>query len=1129
MSDPNQSAEKKETGNRFRRLLNSSENTDMVPQKPEEPISGETKPGDQVPEKHESNSTGSIQTPPIDQNTDLSPIVDDTAPVSNAVDEVQTKLPVSETPTNLSDQVLSATNTQRVAPAIDEYGMPIPGRVNRNIVTPTPINPAQKYKARYRPGATQSPPAQKPKSKTRADSSKVQNTNRKPNKRRFSLTKVQGAGCFFRMMILAVLAGIIILLVGGSFIVYEYYQIAATLPSVDDFQQRATAFETTKIYDRNGNLLYEDLDPNAGRHTYVKFENISKEMIAATIATEDKTFYSNPGFEWTAIIRAVWQNFRGRDTVSGASTITQQLARYLYFSPDERAEQSYIRKLREAVLAAKITQKYDKNLIIELYLNEFFFGNYAYGIEAASETYFNTSANKLDLAQASFLAGLLQAPSKYDVYTNREDTRARQAQVLTLMFEASGEQGCIYVDIDRHDKNKPRPCVEVDKASAEAAYVELENYQFNPPIVHYRYPHWIHYINEILDEQFGSQTIYRSGFSVYTTLDPILQDAAEEQVRQQTEKLTEYNANNGALIAIRPSTGEILAMVGSADFNNDSIDGQVNMAISATRQPGSSIKPITYIAAFEKGWTPATLIWDVPSEFPPSGNPNDPRPPYVPVNYDGQFHGPVTVRTALSNSYNIPAVKTLQFDGIYDNPDTPVEDGMLSVAQRMGITSLTRNDYGLSLTLGGGEVSLLEMTEAYAVIANGGRMVPTAAIMRILDHNGNVVFDYQPPAGDQVIRPEHAFLISSILSDNAARTPMFGANSVLALPFQAAAKTGTSNDYRDNWTLGYTPDIAVGVWVGNADYSPMHDISGVTGAAPIWAQFMQFAIQQLMAGNATEFAKPSGIVDRVICEVSGTEPSQWCPSQRSEFFAADQLPLPSSQDLWSKVVFDTWTGLRASSACQDFTKEEFALNVTDPWAIGWIQNDTQGKEWANGLGFTDPIRFAPTRDCQAGDPHPIIEFSSPTEGQMITNSPLDIYAKIDVSADFLNYSIDYGLGDNPVEWKRLVENNQPVSQPGKIYSWDLKDIPQGVITLKITMNSIRGGYAERKIHLNMLVSTPTPTVTPTTTVTPTITPTFTLPPTQTGTPTSTATPTITPPDEGTPTATPTPPPDSVQH
>ncbi len=691
------------------------------------------------------------------------------------------------------------------------------------------------------------------------------------------------------------------------------------------------------------------------------------------------------------------------------------------------------------------------------------------------------------------------------------------------MYEDSNEQGCIFVS------NSPeRVCV--DASTAVSAYTALEDYEFNPPDVQIRYPHWVNYVRSILETQFDAQRIYRSGFSVYTTIDPTLQETAEEQVKKQVDSLAEYDANDGALVAIQPYTGEILAMVGSADFYNDAIDGQVNMATSATRQPGSSIKPVTYIAAFEKGWTPATLIWDVPSEFPPSGDPNDPRPPYKPVNYDGRFHGPVTVRTALANSYNIPAVKTLQFDGIYNDPSTSSEEGMLTIARKLGITSLTRDDYGLSLTLGGGEVSLLEMTGAYAVIANGGNRVPPVAILKILDHSDNVVFEYQPPAGDQVIRPEHAYLITSILSDNEARTPMFGPNSVLNLPFPAAAKTGTSNDYRDNWTLGYTPDIAIGVWVGNADYTPMKDVSGLTGAAPIWSQVMQAAIQQLDGGTPTPFSRPSGIVDRVICEVSGTEPSQWCPDQRVEYFASDQLPLPSTQDLWSKVVFDTWTGLRASSACKDFTKEEFALNINDPWAIGWIQNDPEGKDWASSMGFSDPIRFAPLRECQTSDPHPVVEFSALTDGQTITASPMDIVAKIDVAADFQSYNLEYGLGDNPVEWMRLSDSNQPVSQPNKIFAWDLKDVPQGVITLKITMNSIRGGYAERKIHINLMVPTPTPTTTPT--VTPTSTPTTTLTPspspTVTPTPTVTISPSYTPtgvPPTAGPTETPSPPPD----
>ncbi|MGE5124015.1 MAG: transglycosylase domain-containing protein, partial [Acidobacteriaceae bacterium] len=914
--------------------------------------------------------------------------------------------------------------------------------------------------------------------------------------------------------ILALIAGIVLVIASGSIILYEYYNIAATLPGVADLQQRASTFETTRIYDRNGDKLYEILDPNAGRRTFTPLSKISPVMVAATIATEDKSFYSHPGFDWTAIVRAFWQNIREGETVSGASTITQQLARNLLLSPEERTEQSYMRKVREALLATEITRKYTKDQILELYMNEFYYGNLAYGVEAASETYFDITADRLDLAQASFLAGLPQSPAVYDVYNNREATRERQKQVLTLMYEASNEQGCIFVS------NSPQKvCVSADEAVQ--AYTALENYEFKPPDVYMRYPHWVNYIRSILESQFDAQTIYRSGFSVYTTLDPILQDEAENLVKQQVESLASSNATNGALIAIQPSSGEILVMVGSADFYNDEIDGQVNMATSPTRQPGSSIKPVTYIAAFEKGWTASSLIWDVPSEFPPSGDPTDPRPPYKPVNYDGRFHGPVTVRSALANSYNVPAVKALQFVGIYDDPLTSNEDGMLAVARRLGITSLNRDDYGLSLTLGGGEVSLYEMTGAYAVIANAGIRLPAVAITRILDHNGNVVYEYQPPAGEQVIRPEHAYLISSILSDNEARTPMFGANSILRLPFPAAAKTGTSNDYRDNWTLGYTPDIAVGVWVGNADYSPMKDITGVTGAAPIWSQFMQFAIQRLAGGNPAPFTKPSGIVDRVICAVSGTEPSQWCPDQRSEYFTADQLPLPSSQDLWSKVVFDTWTKLRASTSCPGFTKEEFALNVTDLWAVGWIQNDAQGQSWARDLGFEDPILFAPARECRSDDPHPVIDISAPVEGQTVTVSPLEISGKMDVSADFQNLTIEYGVGDKPVEWKGLADGSQPFSQPGTIYSWDLTTIPTGVVTLRFTMHSIRGGYAERLIHVNIQIPTPTPTITPTSspvpthtqvpTNTPTTTATQTMPPTLTSTPVITATPTPTPP------------------
>jgi membrane peptidoglycan carboxypeptidase len=733
-------------------------------------------------------------------------------------------------------------------------------------------------------------------------------------------------------------------------------------------------------------------------------------------------------------------------------------------------------------------------------LNEFYYGNLAYGVEAAAETYFGTTADKLNLAQASFLAGLPQAPAIYDVYTNPDATRRRHQDVLVLMYEMSAEQDCIFVS-----NSMLEVCISAE--DAVQAYNEFESYEFNSPGVQMRYPHWVNFIRSQLEAQFDPQTIYISGFSVYTTLDPELQNTAEEIISLQIEALKENNAHNGALVAIRPSTGEILAMVGSADFYDEEIDGQVNMALSPTRQPGSSIKPVTYLAAFEKGWTPGTLIWDVPSEFPPSGDPNDPRPPYKPVNYDGRIHGPVTIRSALANSYNIPAVKALQFVGIYDDPATPGEDGMISMAKRLGFTTLTRPDYGLSLTLGGGEVSLYEMTSMYAVIANGGRRIPPVGITKIVDRNGNVIFNYEVPAGDQVIRAEHAYLISSILSDNTARTPAFGPDSVLNLPFVTAAKTGTTNDFRDNWTLGYTPDIAVGTWVGNADYTPMQNTSGLTGAAPIWSEFMKVAVQKLTAGNPTPFFKPAGVIERVICSTSGTEPSQWCTNQRSEYFSSDQPPLSKEFDLWSKVNIDTWTGLRASLACSEFTSEELVLNVTDEWAKQWLRDADQGRSWATEMGLSEPILFLPSRECKSDDPRPYLSFTSFGEDQTVTTTPLEIFARIDASADFNNYSLRYGEGLEPIEWHLLKGDNQPVNPANVVYSWDISNMPAGQVTLHLLMNSTRDTYAEKYIRLNLQVPTPTPT--PTSTPVPTLTPTPTPTPTSTSVPTQTPTPTPT--------------------
>lgn len=916
----------------------------------------------------------------------------------------------------------------------------------------------------------------------------------------------QGLGCFLKLFVGGIFAIVLVAIITISFGVYQYFRIAEGLPDVKSLKDRASIFETTRILDRNGNVIYEILDPNAGRRTYVPLDKISPYLIAATIATEDKEYYNHPGFDPIAVARAFWQNYTAGDIVSGASTITQQLARMLLLDDTERFARTYERKAREIVLAAEITRNYTKEEILELFLNENNYGNLAYGIQAAAETYFNTTADKLTLAQASFLAGLPQAPAVYDIYTNRDATLDRHKQVLILMYQLSAEKNCIYVGLGQEDV-----CVNEVVSASES----IENYQFEPHDYSMRYPHWVNYVRTQLEAQFDPQTIYRSGFTVYTTLDPNLQEQAQQIVTNQVAQLVDKNASNGALIAIRPSSGEILAMVGSADFYNETISGQVNMSI-APRQPGSSIKPLVYLASFEKGWTPSTLIWDVPTGFPPSGDPNDPREPYEPVNYDGRFHGPSTLRSALANSYNVPAVKALDYVKIYDDPTTQQEDGFIRFAEKIGISTLTREDYGLSLSLGGGDVTLLELTNAYATVANGGRKVAPVAITKIVDHLGNVVYEYHQAEGDQVIRAEHAYLISSILSDNQARSPMFGSNSVLNLPFQVAAKTGTTNDFRDNWTLGFTPDISVGVWVGNADYTPMQNTSGLTGAAPIWAEAMQLIVNQVTGGNPSWFVRPSGVVDRVICSISGTEPSQWCPSQRSEMFAYDQLPMPESEDLWQKVSIDTWTGLRASEACKDFVDEVFVLNVKDENAVKWIKDTSQGKAWAESIGFDPPVLFVPERECRIDDSRPKIIFAGLSDGQEITTNPFEIYALVSATNNYKKMRLEYGKGPDPNEWTQLAEFDRSFNDVDLIYTWDLfeDEIEPGEYTLKIIIESTEEGrYAEKMVRINIRVATPTPTVTPTFTITPT--PTITFTPTLFLTPTlpviPTATSTVAPP------------------
>jgi penicillin-binding protein 1C len=562
-------------------------------------------------------------------------------------------------------------------------------------------------------------------------------------------------------------------------------------------------FETTHITDRHGALLAELWEE--GRRTWVPLGRMSQHLIDATIATEDATFYYNLGVDPARIAGAALQNAQQGGVVSGASTITMQLARNLFLGPDSRYSQNMDRKLLEAGLAQELTSLYSKDELLEMYLNLLNYGHLAYGPQAASQVYFAKPAAELTLAEATLLAGIPQQPANLDPFKSFDAARARQRVVLDMMV--------------RHGK--------LSQSQADAAYAEPITLNPDSDRRTVAAPHFVQYVAQQTQPVLGDQAIGRSGLLITTTLDLAMQTTAQEIVAARVAELQpQFDLSNAALVALQPGTSEILAMVGSADFDDASIDGQVNVAISP-RQPGSAIKPMLYATAFEDTLiSPASVIWDVPVTYTVSaGN------VYTPANYDRQFHGPVTARTALANSYNIPAVKLLDAVGV---------GRMLEGAQAMGLHSLTEDErfYGLSLTLGGGEVTLLDLTTAFATLANAGTYVEPTPIVAVTDAQGHPVALPQRSVR-QAISPAAAFQVTDILADNAARAPAFGANSPLRISRPAAVKTGTTSDWRDNWTVGYTRYLVAGVWAGNSDGRPMRNTSGLTGAAPIWSDFMQ--------------------------------------------------------------------------------------------------------------------------------------------------------------------------------------------------------------------------------------------------------------------------------------------------
>jgi penicillin-binding protein 1C len=685
------------------------------------------------------------------------------------------------------------------------------------------------------------------------------------------------------LIMLAVFTGVVI--TGTLIYANLSREIEAGITALDAARDRET-FETTQIVDRNGSLLWEIF--GEGKRTNVPLDSIPLELRNATVAVEDDTFYENIGLDAPSLIAAILANLRNPDDRPvGGSTITQQLVRHIAFDYDERTEVSYNRKTKEIILAWIMNRKYSKEEILEMYLNEIYYGNLAYGIEAAAQTYFGKHAAELNLAEISMLTGIPQSPVELDPLTNLEAARERQWLVLNLMYQ----EGYI------------------SREQAEQAY--LAPLEFKPQEVSLVAPHFAVYVRQLLEEQFGAEVVANGGLQVTTSIYLEYQRLAEELARQHVASLSaEHNLNNAAIVVLKPGTGEILAMLGSVDYHNDAIDGHVNVTLSP-QQPGSSIKPITYAAALsplaetgQPGWTAADILWDVPVTYPQfSGE------PYRPVNYDGRFHGPLRLRDALANSYNVPAVLLLQDVGI---------PRFLGLAQRMGLASLSQDasNYGLSLTLGGGDVTPLELTGAYSVFANGGYRIPPVAILRVENSAGEVLYEYQP-APEPVVDPRVAYLISDILDDDAARVPAMGQNNPLALPFPAAVKTGTTNDFRDNWTLGYTPGLVVGVWTGNTDNSEMINVSGLTGAAPLWSAYIQavYSNYDLLAALTTngaqpptEFVAPAGLEERPICTLSSiTVGAVECNRGDSEWFLMQATNEPATPIPAEPVV--TWERL----------------------------------------------------------------------------------------------------------------------------------------------------------------------------------------------------------------------------
>lgn len=806
------------------------------------------------------------------------------------------------------------------------------------------------------------------------------------------------------------LAGATCVALGVIFVTILVAWASRDLPDPNNLSSRQTS-QSTKIYDRTGEHLLYEIYQNQKR-TDVELNQMSPWLPKATIAVEDKNFYEHNGVRLISIIRAGVNNLLGRKAGSGgASTITQQFIKNSIVGN----ERSIFRKIKEAILALRLETKYTKDEILKMYLNDAPYGSTNYGVESASQSYFHKKAADLDLAESATLAAIIQAPTRY--LNNPDSLRNRRDLVLRLMFD----QGKI---------------TEEEKNTAQG--VALRIYRGGGIM---DAPHFVLHVKQLLADQMGEKELDMGGLRVITTLDYEKQKAAEKIIKEQGDKFAkDSNANNASLVTIDPKTGQILAMVGSRDFENDEIDGQFNVATLGRRQPGSSFKPFVYAAAWEKGYTPETVLYDVDTNFDQRTGGS-----YAPKNYDGKEYGLITMRKALQGSLNVPAVKTLYLVG---------QEPIIDLAARFGYTTLGKEVVertSLSLVLGGAEVNLLEHTSAYATLANNGERFPTESILEIKNSQGEKLWEWKKPESTEAMKPEIVALLDNVLSDDKARSYIFGTGGNLTLPGRpVAAKTGTTNDNKDAWTMGYTPSVAVGVWVGNTKNTPMK-AGGNALAGKIWNLYMReitkdTPVEQFPTPPANDATKPvlrggDGGIKVLVNRLNGKIAASTTPTS----LITEKTFLPP-HDILHYVNKDDPRGPALENPADDPQYENWEKALND-----WVDRlRTSGKD----ISLEEP----PTEvdNPIANELAPQIDFVSPTAGQTITNRQmtLEVRATSPRGVTRVTFQVD-GLTVGTVN-----------SFPFKI-DYLAKILSNGNHTLNVTAEDDQGNFGEKAIEFNL--------------------------------------------------------------